>query len=215
MSQPFPGTITKLQAQGKLRRHLGLRINVFVDEKFSFAIDRELALNRGLRAGVELSAERLEELLREDGDARARARALHFLSYRARSSQEIRDRLKRDEWPDEVIARVVERLQREKLLSDADFAAAWIQSRTLSRPRGERALRQELRQKGVAREEIEAALPDAEAEIDNAVTWIESRRRMWEGLEGRERDTKMLGILQRRGFGYSTARAAIKRVDEE
>jgi regulatory protein len=214
MVQPFPGTITKLEAQTKVRRHLGLRINVFVDERFSFALDRELALNRGLRAGVELSASQLEELLREDGDARAYARALHFMSYRARSSREIRDRLKRDEWPDEVIERVVLRLQKQKLLSDAAFAATWVESRTLSRPRGSRALTQELRQKGVAREEIEAVLPDDEAELENAVRWIENRRRMWEALEGRERDAKIIGILARRGFGYGTARAAIRRLDE-
>ncbi|MDQ3814591.1 MAG: RecX family transcriptional regulator [Armatimonadota bacterium] len=213
--QPFPGLITALEPQAKSRRHLGTRVNVFVNGRFSFALDVDLVSRHDLRPGVEIDATLLSELLREDGDARAYARALHFMGYRARSSKEVRDRLARDAWPEEVITRVLERLAQENLLDDATFAATWVENRSLSKPRGTRALRQELRQKGVAREEIEAALPDAEQEIENAVAAAQARLRRWASLDERERRTKIIEFLQRRGFNYSTAKAAVNRLEEE
>jgi regulatory protein len=213
--RPFPGIITAIEAQAQGRRHLGERVNVFVEGRFSFALDAGLVMQYDLHPGLVLDGVILENLLRADDDARAYARALHFLSYRLRSATEIRDRLKREEWPDAVIDRVLQRLQGEKLVDDAGFAAAWVETRSLSRPRGARALRQELRQKGVAREAIDEALPNAEQEVENAMEAARRKRHTWSRLEERERREKMLAFLQRRGFSYSTARAALTRLEEE
>jgi regulatory protein len=213
--QPFPGTVTALELQAKVRKHLGQRVNVFINDRFSFAIDIELARRHDLHPGLVIDELMLTELLREDGDARTYARALHFMSYRMRSAAEVRTRLERDQWPSEVIDRVLERLAREKLLDDAGFAAAWVETRSMSRPRGGRALRQELRHKGIDREAIDAALPDAEQELENAVAAVQPKVQRWANLDERERRTKVLEFLQRRGFNYSTARAALQRLEEE
>jgi regulatory protein len=215
MKQPFPGTITAIEEQARTRKHLGSRLNVFINDRFSFAVAADVVARYALEPGVVLDAERLAEIIEEDGDAKAYAKAIYFLGFRIRSAQEIRDRLRRDKWPDAVIQRVIERLRNEKLLDDAAFAATWVEHRTISRPKGSRAIRQELRIKGIDKEEIEAALPNVDEELENAVTALQGKERQWERLEGRDREQKMLGWLQRRGFAFGTARAAIKRFDEE
>ena len=211
--------ITAIAAQSRLRRHLGERVNISLDGSFAFAIDAEVARRFELRIGKYLSSEDIAALEAEDGTAKALALAINFLGYRARSSHEIRERLKsREEWGDETIARVLEKLAALNLVSDRDFAQSWIESRSRSKPRGSRALRQELRQKGVGREDIEAALqeavPDDQAEIENALAALQSKARQWEKLEGREREQKMLGFLQRRGFSFGVGKSAIKKLDE-
>lgn len=211
---PFPGVISSVVAQEKVRRHLGIRVNVFIDDRFSFALDGELAMRAGLRPRLEINAQRLDELLREDGDARAYARALHYLSYRLRSENEVRDRLKRDEWPESVIERVIARLRQSGLTDDAGFAQAYVADRSRSRPRGARALQYELKNKGVDRETIQAAMPDAESEIELAMSAAQSRLRQVQNLDERERREKLLGFLQRRGFNFSTSRAALQRLEE-
>jgi hypothetical protein len=45
----FPGTVTAVVAQERTRRHLGTRVNVFINDRFSFALDLILAERRGLR----------------------------------------------------------------------------------------------------------------------------------------------------------------------
>jgi regulatory protein len=218
MRQPFPGIITAMAPQAKTRRHLGERANIFIDGKFSFALDDLLVEKYGLQRGQTLDRERLAQLLQEDGDAKAYARALHFLSYRPRSTGEVRQRLQRD-WPDEVIERVLSRLQREGHLSDEQFAGLWVEHRTLSRPRGAYVLRQEMRQKGVAREIIHEALPRDAEEQENAVaalrSILQSKERAWRDLDPRSRQQKALQALQRRGFAFSVARAAWQRLHEE
>jgi regulatory protein len=175
--EPFPGTVTAVVAQERTRRHLGTRVNVFINDRFSFALDLIMAERYGLRPGLNIDRALLDELLREDGDARAYARALHFLSYRLRTRREIEERLQRDEWPPAVIERVLARLQREGQINDGNFAAAWVESRSLSRPRGARALQFELRKKGVAKESIQEALPDSEQEIANAAEALRRKQR--------------------------------------
>jgi regulatory protein len=211
--------ITAIESQSRLRRHLGERVNIFLDDKFAFAVDAEVARRFELRIGKYLSPQDLARLEGEDETAKALAKALNFLGYRARSAHEIRERLKRDSWDEATIDRVLDKLKSLNLVEDRAFAQSWIEGRSLSKPRGSRALRQELRLKGVAREDIDAALqealPDDESEIENAVAALNSKARQWEKLEGREREQKMLAFLQRRGFSFSVGRAAVKKLDEE
>lgn len=215
MQKPFPGTITSFAAQARKRTHLGERINVSIDDKFSFAIDLLLFEKHQLQRGSVIDAEFLEQLIEEDGDARAYARALHFLSYRPRSEGEIRKRLQRDEWPDEVIDRVLSRLRERGYVGDENFSAQWVESRNLFRPRGARALQHELRQKGVAREIIDEALPDAQQEAENAQAALRPKLRVWRNLEEAEQRQKALQFLARRGFGYGVSKTAWDRLREE
>jgi regulatory protein len=218
-SQPSAGVITTIASQAKKRKYLGQRANIFIDGKFSFALDVSLIEKHHLHAGVAIGTQQLTQLLQEDGDAKARAAALHFLSYRPRSIKEVRDRLARDEWPEEVIARVVTRLQSEGFLSDEIFSSMWVESRTLRKPRGARALRQELRQKGVGRETIDDALPGEEEEAENAVVAgraiLNSKARAWSTLEEREKRDKFYQAMQRRGFSFYTAKQAWQQLQDE
>lgn len=212
--EPFPGTISRVVVQTKTRRHLGARVNVFIDEKFSFALSADLAFNHGLRPKMSIDAAFLAELLREDGETKALTTALNFIGYRPRSEGEIRTRLQKDEWSETVIAAVVAKLRANKFLDDAQFAADWVTSRSRSKPRGGRLLKQELRHKGVDKEEIEAALPDADEEVENAIAALSKIERKLEKWEGRERTQKAIEMMARRGFGYATVKSALQRMEE-
>jgi len=215
MTQPFPGKITSLVAQAKKRRGVGTRVNVFVDEKFSFALDIRVIEKFRLAKGSDIHAELLTELLREDGDSKAYAKAMFFLGYRARSEAEVRERLKRDEWSDEVIERVLLRLREQGFLNDENFSAMWVENRSHSRPRGGRMLQQELRQKGVDKETIEAVLPDAEGEADNAISALRPKVRTLARFDEKTAREKGIQFLMRCGFNYGVAKTAWERIQEE
>lgn len=212
--EPFPGIVSSVVAQEKRRRHLGPRVNVFIAGRFSFALSAELAFKHGLRPGFEIDAALLGQLLSEDGEAKALTTALNYLSFRPRSRAEVQNRLERDEWSPSVIEAVLSRLESQKLVDETQFAALWIESRSRSKPRGARLLKQELRQKGVERETVEAALPDAETELENAVVALEKLERKLAPFEGREREKKAIEMLARRGFGFGTVKAALRRIEE-
>jgi len=94
--------------------------------------------------------------------------AARFLEVRPRSVEEVRRRLRDAGYRDDLVDGAVERLAALGYLDDAAFARAWVESRDRARPRGARALRDELRQMGVAAEDVEAALAAREATATGA-----------------------------------------------
>lgn len=95
---------------------------------------------------------------------------LRFLEARARSAAEVRRRLLLHGYRADLVEGAIERLTELGMIDDAAFARAWVESRDRARPRGERALRQELARKGIDRavadetlEERDLEHPDADA----------------------------------------------------
>lgn len=86
--------------------------------------------------------------------------AARFLGVRARSESEVRRRLTVAGYPVELVEAALGRLIEQGYLDDEQFARTWVESRDRARPRGERALRLELAQKGVSREIIETVLAE-------------------------------------------------------
>jgi len=93
-------------------------------------------------------------LQKQDVRAMGYERALHYLSFRPRSAQEVAQYLKGKGLDEEDAAAVLERLQQARLVDDAAFAQFWVNSRENARPKGAWALRAELRQKGIADKHI-------------------------------------------------------------
>jgi regulatory protein len=88
------------------------------------------------------------------------AAALRFLEVRPRSIREVRRRLDMAGFPTQLVEAALERLEELDFLDDEAFARSWVESRDRARPRGERALRSELAQKGVAREIVDRILAE-------------------------------------------------------
>jgi regulatory protein len=93
------------------------------------------------------------------------AAAARFLEARPRSVEEVRRRLRGAGFEADLAEAAIARLGELGMLDDAAFARAWTEARDRARPRSARALRQELRGKGVADAVIEQALVEREASV--------------------------------------------------
>lgn len=77
--------------------------------------------------------------------------AARFLEARSRSITEVRRRLTGAGYRADLVEGAIERMTELGMLDDEQFARSWVESRDRARPRGERAIRDELRQKGIDR----------------------------------------------------------------
>ncbi|MGI5916111.1 MAG: RecX family transcriptional regulator [Anaerolineae bacterium] len=196
------GKITALRVQKKRRN----RVNVYVDGEFAFGLQDVLAAK--LSVGQELGDDEIEALKRQDSVESAYEKALYYLSYRPRSEQEIERYLQGKGLDEEATATVLDRLRHARLVGDAEFAEFWVENRETFRPRGPWALRAELRQKGVADEIIDQAL---EA-VDEEKSAMEAAERVVHRFARLDADTfwrRLMGYLQRRGFGYGVSRRVV------
>ncbi len=191
------------------------RVSVYLDGRFAFGLPAIEAAK--LRPGQYLDDTELDRLRGLDVEQRAYDRAVRFLAFRPRSEAEVRRNLEKAGTDPGVIEAVVARLERACYLNDAEFAQFWVEGRQQFRPRSARALRQELRLKGVDDTAIEAALADLDA-MTAACDAARPRARRLSHLIASDPGTfrrQLSGFLLRRGFDYDVIREAVNRLMRE
>jgi regulatory protein len=189
-------------------------VSVFIDGSFLFSIGEEVAVKAGLDVGQHLSAGQIEELKQVDLFQSCHGAALHYLGYRPRSEAEVRQRLHRRGFNDEVVDKVIVGLKEGGLIDDAVFAQYWRDNRLSFRPRSKRLIKLELRQKGVAIEtanELVEDLDDEKAAYEAGL----KKARVLSGLDHSEFHSRLAGYLRRRGFDYETIGSAVARLWQE
>ena len=181
---------------------------------------------RGRRASY---AERRERRAEVDDPAVVLEAAARFLEVRSRSVAEVRRRLTGAGYQPDLVEGAITRLLDLGLLDDEAFARAWIESRDRARPRGERAIRQELGLKGVdrvtvdlvlaERREAAAGIPDDDGVVVSADVAAAERllarnaRSLARVADPRQRRQRAYALLARNGFDPDVCRSVAVTVD--
>jgi regulatory protein len=189
------------------------RVNIYLDGEFAFGL--AVVVAAWLRLGQELGEEKIASLKAQDEHEITYQKALHFLSFRPRSSAEVRQNLSKRGISESLIEEILNRLQSTGLVNDEAFAQAWVENRNTFRPRGKPALRMELRRKGLSDEIVQSVL---DTQVDEAaLAFMTARKyaRRLIGLEWPEFRQKLSGFLARRGFSYTTLAPVVSEVWKE
>jgi len=153
----------------------------------------------------------------EDAERQAVDRALNFLSFRPRSREEVRRYLQRKETPPYIIEAALARLDRLDFVNDRAFVEFWVENRDKFNPRGSRALKNELRMKGVERDIVDE-LVDKDQDEELALRAGRKKASSLAHLPGMDYPTfrnRLGAFLQRRGFGYEAVAHAVKALWNE
>lgn len=147
-----------------------------------------------------------------DPESVARTICLRLLTDRPRTRAELADALARRGVPDDAAGTVLDRFGEVGLIDDAAFAQAWVTSRHSGRGLAGRALRQELRRKGVADEVAAQAVQtlDADTEAATARELVDRRLRSLRGVAPDARLRRLMGMLARKGYGPGMASQVIR-----
>ncbi|NWG17335.1 MAG: RecX family transcriptional regulator [Chloroflexi bacterium] len=202
------GIITALKVQKGNQE----RVNVYIDGAYAFGLSMIEAAR--LHKGQSLSEAEIAALRDEDAVLKAVDSAARYLQYRPRSLAEVRQYLTGKQVPPPVVEAAIQRLIGLGHLDDMAFARFWVQNRGEFKPLSPRALRVELRRKGLP----EAIITHALAELDDAELAYQAglaRARKLRRPTRQEFRKKIGDMLRRRGFSYSTTRETVERLLEE
>jgi regulatory protein len=189
------------------------RVNIYLDGEFAFGLTSIVAA--WLKVGQDLGEEKIASLKAEDEREVTYQKALHFLSYRPRSSAEVRQNLQKRALSESLVEETVDRLQKAGLVNDEAFARAWVENRNIFRPSGKPALRMELRRKGLSDELVQSVLDTQVDEESLALGAARKYARRLAGLEWPEFRQKLGGFLTRRGFSYAAIAPIVSEVWKE
>lgn len=208
---PTSGTITRMSPQ----RASDERVNVFLDDVYAFSLSVQTVTDQAVSVGQHLSHADVSRLLHVDEPARAITAALNLLTHRGRSEHELRQRLRQRGFTQDAIDDTIRRVIDWGYLNDEQFASAWVEQRSSSRPRSRRALQHELREKGVDREIIAAAVESANIdELSDARQLAVEKWRKDRDLPLDKRRQRTAGFLARRGYGWDVAGPILKELSE-
>lgn len=147
-----------------------------------------------------------------DPEAVARKILLDTLTGQARTRQELADKLAKRGVPDDLAASLLDRFTEVGLIDDAAFARQWVESRHRSRGLAPRALRQELRRKGVDDEAAAEALEQIDDDDQRAAAraLVDKKLRSMRGLEPQVATRRLAGLLARKGYSSGLAFAVVR-----
>ena len=200
--------ITGIKAQKKNPE----RVSVYLDGEYAFGLSRITAA--WLQIGQRLSEEKINSLREQDESEVAYQRALILLNHQQRTSHEIRQKLIEKGFSSNRVEEVVDRLTQAGLVEDGHYALLWVENRNTYHPRSRRLIRMELRQKGVAEDQIDQALLGSAEDDELATQAAMQQIRKYSDLDWPEFRKKMSAFLLRRGFSYGTVAPVVRSIWE-
>lgn len=201
-------TVTRTEPCGKTK------YRIYLDGEPAFILYKGEMKKLDIREGQSISRETEEQIRSEILLRRAKLRAMHLLEDMDRTETELRDKLRRGEYPDDVVEKAIDYVSSFGYIDDVRYAENYILGRKDLKSR--REIRAVLAKKGISGEDIEQAFSacyseDSEAE---AVRRILRKRKFSPESADRAQMQKMYGYLARKGFRYEVIRQVIQNADE-
>ena len=193
------------------------RYNIYLDEEYAFAVDEGILIKFGLMKGKTLEQFDIDEITYEDEIAKAFNKALHFLSFQMRSEYEVKKKLLDAGHGEAVVLEAVRKLESLGFLNDQTYSKALLETKKRTLKKGPRAIRQDLKKKG-----IDKALQDEvletfteEEQLEIAMQLAEKEVRAGSRRTPLQLKQKIQDVLMRKGYSFGIVNDVLERIDLE
>ena len=187
--------ITDMQIQ----KNNKTRATVYIDGEFSIALEMLTVMKLGLKIGQEVSPERLNEAVFDSEKSVAFEKAMAYLGRGMKTVKQMRDYLIKKSYSPKVVDYVITRLKEYRYIDDEAYARLYVERNSATK--GERRLKQELVNKGIA-----VTLAEQHSRVDSEQALADAEQLAEKYLRNKPIDVKTLQKLQRyllsRGYSY-------------
>lgn len=202
--------ITSIEVQKKNKD----RVNIFINNEFSFACSNELIYSHGLKKGLQVEPKSLEEVVKADEYIKGKTAALRYIERAMKTKKQVEDMLYKKEMSEETVSRVIEFLKNYSFIDDKRYAESFIKQKL--KESGKNKIKYDLLKKGIDEELIKELLDKVSSEDEStvALTLAEKKVRI---LGKSERDKgKLLGkvtkYLLSKGYTYDLINQVVNKV---
>ena len=198
--------ITKIEQQAKNKD----RVNIYLDGEFALGCSLEIAILNHLKENVEISNEKLEELVFENEKSLALNKAVALLGKNLKTKKQMRTYLKDKGYSQKIVDYVLEKLSEYNYINDVNYATIYV--RSVKHKYGKIKIVNELKQKGVSEKDIDLVMQEFETEEDIILNlankYVKNKEITNEIL------SKMYRFLLSKGFEYDDVSRVVKKFKE-
>lgn len=175
----------------------GREAKLFFSDGTEMSINLLCVVKYNLTVGKTIDPVMLKEVVRETTNEAALTKALNFISVGMRTTKQLKDNLAKRFDP-VAVDFAAEKLKEYGYLNDEEYAKQFVDYNSAAK--GKRLLKQQMLEKGIARQTVEDALEEVDSEEEAAMQCATKF------IKGREVDLKLLSQLNRhlisRGFSF-------------
>lgn len=178
------------------------RYHIYVDGEYFLSVHEDILVKYRLHKGMEIDESEIQQWLEAEEYNKVKQMALRYLSYKPRTTQEVKMYLNRKGCEGDTIEQVIDEMEKNGFLNDLEFAKAWVNERQRHKGYGKRRLKQELLKKGMDPAVVDEVLIHIEEEDERQLAIsIAERRYLRLCHESWPRIERRLGnYLLRQGF---------------
>ncbi|EGT3615100.1 recombination regulator RecX [Clostridium perfringens] len=204
------GKITSIEVQ---KRNAN-RVNVYVDEVFTFACDAELIYKQGIQKDAVIDVESIKEIVKEDEFIKCKNSALRTVEKTYKTEKELKDKLLGRGFEEDTIRKAIDFLKEYNLLNDEKYAEMYIKDRL--RTQGRNKIKYALIRKGISEEIILDKLSNIDEEDEND-TAFKLAEKKYNILKKKESDKyklsqKLFRFLLSKGYDYDCCNSVVRRL---
>ena len=137
--------ISKITPQKKNKK----RSTIYIDGQYAFGLSNELVAKFDLHEGSEIEDSLVRDVLLAQEKQKIRDRAFRILHYRMRSVREMKTRLLRLGFDENMVNEIIEEFLSDNTLNDKNFAQAFVADYTNLKPKGNIFINRELLKQGI------------------------------------------------------------------
>jgi regulatory protein len=202
--------ITKIEVQKKNKN----RVNVYVDEEYSFSCDIELVYTHKLKVNEEIDLTLITEVAKEDNLKKAKRDALKIIEKSYKTEKEVYNKLVTKGYEESVVLKAIDFLDSYNFVDDEKYAQAYINDKI--KAQGRDKIFYSLTSKGIDVEIIKDSL----ASVDENIEFEGAKKlgvKKYEALIKRETDArkvqgKLSQYLSSKGYSWETIKRVYKSI---
>lgn len=202
--------ITKISVQKNNKN----RVNVYINDEFSFACDMELVYRYNLSKDMEINLDYIKDILQEEEYISCRAYGLRVIERSYKTEYEITKKMRERKYSDDVINRVIDVFKKYNYIDDEKYAAMFVKDKL--KTQGSTNIRQKLLLKGINEEIINEALSNIgeEEQYDTARMMALKKYNIISSRESDKRvvKQKLFRFLVSKGYNFSLVNKVIREI---
>lgn len=176
------------------------KVKVYIDDRFRFFLYSNEIKRLKIQRDEEISEEILNQIYKNILFPRCKNKLISLLEYKDRTGQELKERLLREGYPEEVVNQVILWAEEYHFIDIERFAANYV--KTNAGKKGNRLLRIELSKRGVEKELLDELLADVEENEKEQMGRIYKKRFYNVDLKEEKQRMRVMRYFIRNGFSY-------------